>query len=125
MPYSGGRTWVDVPPGTTPPPGAPDLTAADLNGMEADIAAAFDYRPGELVVVLKDDATGFWPTAYLADRTPVYSGGAVDSGERPTNRTDVRIAWQGPDPSPGPATTQGTTTDGMYDHDVRWVEPTP
>ena len=125
MPYSGGRVWVDVPVGGTPPAGAPDLEASSLNGMEADIAAAFDYKPGELVIVPKN-ASGNWPTSFLPDRTPVYGAGAApDASARPTHRLDVHVVFQGPDPSPAAATTQGVTTDGMYDHDVRWLEPTP
>jgi hypothetical protein len=116
---------VDVPVGGTPPPGAPDLEASTLNGLEADVAAAFDYQPGEIVVVSKN-SSGNWPTSFTADRTAVYGAGAApDASARPTNRQDVRVIFQGPDPSPAPATTQGVITDGMYDHDLRFVEPTP
>ena len=121
MPYSGGRVWVDVPVGGTPPAGAPDLEASTLNGMEADIAAAFDYNPGEVVRVRKN-ASGNWPTSYLPDRTPVYGAGAApDSGVRPTDNPEVLVIWQGPDPSPGAATPPAV--DGMYEDDVRWLKP--
>ena len=121
MPYSGGRVWVDVPVGGTPPAGAPDLEASSLNGMEADIAGAYDYKPGDVVFVPKN-SSGNWPTGYTADRTPVYGvGAAPDAGEAPTDRLDVLVIWAGPDPSPGVADPGGTN--GMRDGDVRFVTP--
>lgn len=104
-PPSGGRVWVDVPLNTAAPDGAPDYEQGTMNSLEDDLRAAFDFKPGERVVIVKDRDTGFWPTGYLPDRTPVYSGGAVDSGKRITDRADVRCEWEGPDPSPGIVTS--------------------
>lgn len=118
MPYTGGRTWTDVAVGATPPPGAPDFEASTMNAIEADIAAAFEYKPGDVVVVRKDPTTGFWPSGYNADRSPIYTGGAVDSGVRPTSSALVCVIWQGPDPSPATVTSG---TGGMYNYDERHV----
>lgn len=113
-----GHTWVDVPSGATPPPGAPDFEAARFNEMEDGIRGAYEFRAGELFVVFKDPVTGFWPAGWNADRTPIYTGGAVDSGVRPTDLALVCCAWLGPDPSPAEVTSG---TGGMLSgSDVRW-----
>jgi hypothetical protein len=119
MPYTGGRTWVDVAVGATAPPGSPDFEQTTMNAIEADIAAAFEYKAGETARVKKDPITGFWPSGYNADRTAIYTGGAVDAGVRPTANTDVYVIWQGPDPSP--ATVSPPSVAGMYDFDERHV----
>jgi hypothetical protein len=113
------HTWVDVPEGTTPPPGAPDLEATTLQGMDDAIAGAYKFRSGDVFKAKKDPITGFWPTGYNNDRTPIYTGGAVDQGVRPTDLALVTVIWDGPDPSP-PIVSSGTG--GMLsDSDWRFV----
>ena len=114
-----GHNWEDVPVGATPPPGAPDLEATELNEMEDGIRGAYRWRYGDVFAVRKDPVTGFWPTGWNADRTPVYSGGVTDAGVRPTDLAGVTCLWIGPDPSPGEVTS-GTL--GMLSgSDLRFV----
>ena len=102
------HTWVDVPDNTTPPPGAPDLEASTLQAMDDAIADAYAFRAGEVYVARKDPVTGFWPTGYNNDRTPIYgAGGAVDQAVRITDLAGVTVQWVGPDPSPA-IVTSGT-----------------
>lgn len=49
-----GRTWVNVPPGTTPPPGALALNAADMNAMESDITTALGVPDAALASRIND-----------------------------------------------------------------------
>lgn len=113
-----GHAWVDVTPGSTAPPGAPDFEASTMNAIEAGIEGAYAFRAGELFVIFKDPVTGFWPSGWNSDRTPIYTGGAEDQGVRPTDLALVCCAWKGPDPSP-PIVSSGTA--GMLSNsDVRW-----
>jgi hypothetical protein len=101
------HTWVDVPENTTAPPGSPDLEASTVQVMDNAIAGAYDFRAGEMFVARKDPITGFWPSGWNNDRTPIYTGGAVDQAVRPTDLALVLVVWDGPDPSP-PAVASGT-----------------
>jgi hypothetical protein len=48
---------------------------------------------GATIRVFAQTATGYWPTSYAADGTPSYTGGAQETGERPTARDDVSVDW--------------------------------
>ena len=114
------HSWVDVPVGGSAPPGAPDLEASTLNEMEAGIAGAYDFKPGEVFLVVKDPVTGNWPSGWNW-RTPIYSGGAPDAFVRPCADpapNGPQMVLQGPDPSP-PVVTSGT--EGMYENDMRRI----
>lgn len=106
------QTWTDL--------SGLEITAAHLNYIEAGIAGAYDFQPGETFTILKDPVTGFWPSSW-SGRVPSYSGGAVDSGVRPTARTDVYCHWQGPDPSP--AVVSSGTGGMLTGVDSRYVTP--
>lgn len=85
-------------------------------------ASGAGVAPGDLIVVEKDASTGFWPASYNSTTgAPVYTSGSASAGVRPTSRTDVIVAWKGPDPSPAIVTSG---TGGMLSpHDVRWITP--
>lgn len=90
-----------------------------INELQTTVEGLGNARTTNFIVVRKDPVTGFWPTSYAADGTPSYSGGASNSGKRPSTSSDVIVAWLGVDPSP-PVVTSGDG--GMLDDaDVRWV----
>lgn len=72
------------------------------------------------IIVRKDLTTGFWPTSYSADGTPSYTGGANNTGLRPTSRSDICVIWAGAAPQP-PIVSSGTA--GMRDNiDRIWID---
>lgn len=86
------------------------------------ITVAATPAPGVMLVVQKDPTTGFWPSGWTAAGLPIYTGGSASAGVRPTARTDITVAWKGPDPSPGIIVSAGTA--GMLNPvDVRFVTP--
>lgn len=99
--------------------GGTKLDAPNLNQRDSAIMGAYDFKPGEVFWIRKDPTTGFWPSGWNW-RTPIYSGGAVDSAVAPTADLSVHLVWQGPDPSPGIDTSGGTA--GMREGDERIVE---
>jgi hypothetical protein len=73
----------------------------------SSIASVANEPAGSLLVVAKTG--GVWP------------GGTSSTGVRPTSRSDVVVAWKGPEPSPA-FITSGTA--GMLQNvDVRWITP--
>lgn len=93
------------------------LTAAQV----PDLAAAAQFRPGDVKYVRKDATTGFWPASYDTAGNPDYTGGSDAAGVRPTDRDDVMFLWVGPDPSPDEVLSGvGGILDGV---DLRIVTP--
>ena len=109
--------------GTTPPSAGQVLRASsptDASWATLVLTAA-SLPPLSKMFVLKDPATGFWPTSYDANGLPVYTGGSASAGVRPTARADIQVEWIGQAPHP-PIVTTGTAgvRDGI---DVRSVLP--
>lgn len=80
-----------------------------------------NWQPGDTKTILKDPTTGFWPSGWNSDGSASYTGGAIDSGVRPTSRADVFFHWQGPDPSP--AVVSSGTAGMLSGIDSRFVTP--
>jgi len=76
---------------------------------------------GAVQFAAKDATTGFWPVSYGVGGAPVYTGGAANTGRRPTTDPNVLVLWVGADPSPAIV----TTGDGgeLAGRDVRLVTP--
>lgn len=105
------QTWLDGKSGATP------ISAERLGHIEAGIAAAQDAADaaaaasvsiarlptGTKVSIDKDPVTG-WPN-------------------RPTTRTDIKVEWCGPDPSP--PVVQPPAVNGQYERDQRFVYDFP
>lgn len=93
--------------GVTPSAGDVVLGASDVNAMAAGYAPGYTDLPGgQPTYVDKDPVTGFWPTSYASDGTPVYTGGSTNHGVRPHARPSP-VIWRGAEPSPD-AVSSGT-----------------
>lgn len=81
---------------------------------------------GSTFVVKKDPTTGFWPSGWTANDTPIYTGGSASAGVRPTSRGDIMCIWKGPDPT---VAVVGSGTAGKRDQtggaigDIRMWHP--
>lgn len=70
----------------------PQVKVVGLSTALTDpITAARVPLTGQLSVI-SQVTTGFWPTSYAADGTPVYTGGSQSTGVRPTSRA-VKCDW--------------------------------
>lgn len=98
------------------------LSATDVGAKDVSYTPTIDDLPlGQDTWVMKDTVTGFWPTGYNSDGSPIYTGGSASAGVRPTARL-TPIIWIGADPPP--ASVSSGTGGMLRGYDQRAI-PTP
>jgi hypothetical protein len=98
------------------------LSATDVNAKDVSYTPTVTDLPlGIGTWVFKDTVTGFWPTGYNADGSPIYTSGSASAGVRPHAR-NTPVIWLGADPAP--ATVSSGTGGMLRGYDQRAI-PTP
>lgn len=122
MAYTKVGPFVNVPPGTVPPPTAKKLDAATANAFDQGIKDAHD-----LIAAGGGGGGGAsptWANALPGTTFTLLKVGGVWPGVQ-TNRTDLYFIWKGPDPSPPLVTSRTVGQAGILDGvDSRFVTST-